>query len=97
MSLDPEKLQRELIAILDPFKDLLEGTEADAKLFLERVSLSVTFALASGNKEMADEIVGGLRALAWSSKVNLTRANALVFQRVVLAILRTALAVLATV
>ena len=97
MSINKDKLRLEVVEILEPFRDIVEGAEDDVRLFFERAAILITECIAIGDMETAQEIVGGLRALAWSVSVELSRANAEVFRRSILFAVRMAIAALAAV
>ena len=97
---DPTKINREALkaevkSILEPYKESFEGAQADVELFYERATEAITIAILSGDTESASEVAGGLRAMAWGLRVQVSRANALVLRRSVLLLVRTAVGVIA--
>lgn len=97
MTVDRAKLSAEIQLMLDPYRDLLEGAQDDVQVFLERAATAIASAIAARDRETAEEVAGGMRALAFSTRVELSRANARLFRRTVLLIARAAVAALAAV
>lgn len=93
--LNMPELKVQMHQLLQTYKDLLEGSEEDIKKFLLLAASAMAEAVASGDRDTAQEVAGSLRVLAWSNGVKLQRENARTLSKVVFFILRSALAVVA--